>query len=227
MIPSTASLIRILLLSSHSLTRAGIRMLLESAAGLQVVGESGDGEEALHLAALEQPDIILLEPNLNHAENPRIITDLIAATERARLLLITPLYDPCDHIQYVQAGAMGVVTQQQSPSVLFKAIEKIHAGEIWLDRSLVASTLGRLFRGRDETRLNPEARKLASLSEREREIITLIGEGLKNLQIAQRLFISEVTVRHHLTAVYKKLCVSDRLELILYAYRNGLAQPPD
>jgi len=227
MTSSPSAPIRILLLTSHTLARAGFKLLLESVAGFKVVAESGEGNEALQLAGQVQPDIILMEPNLSGAEGPCIISNLLAETEHARVLLITSDCAPNQHVQYVQMGAMGVVTLQQAPAVLFKAIEKIQAGEIWLDRSLVANALGQMARGRGEVRFNPEARKIALLSAREREIITQIGEGLKNIQIAERLFISEVTVRHHLTSIYKKLCVSDRLELILYAYRNGLAQPPD
>jgi len=109
---------------------------------------------------------------------------------------------------------------------LLKAITKVYAGEIWFDRSMMGSVLSQMSRVGKGNNQDPEAVKMATLTEREREIITLIGEGLKNKQIADRLFISETTVRHHLTSIFAKLEVSDRLELIIYAFRHNLAQSP-
>jgi DNA-binding NarL/FixJ family response regulator len=216
-----------MLLNSHTLLRCGLKMLIESQPGFKVVAEAGECSEALALARQEQPDIILLEPNLVGATGTGIILELVGATAHARIILITEECDNQYYIQAVQKGAMGVINKQQQPTVLFKAIEKISAGEVWLDRSLVASALSQMTRGRSSMQVDPEARRISQISCREREIIAGIGEGLKNNQIADRLFISEVTVRHHLTSIFKKLGVSDRLELIIYAYRNGLAQPPD
>ena len=105
-----------------------------------------------------------------------------------------------------------------------KAIEKVHSGEVWLNRSMTASVLAGLVRGNGEIDL--EAAKIITLTKREREICTLIGEGLKNKQIAQRLFISEPTVRHHMTSVFTKLGVTDRFELIIYSFRYHLAKLP-
>jgi len=219
--------IRILLLDRFPLTRAGIRMLLDSRPEFKVVAEAGGGAEAIILAIQEQPDIILLEPNLIGTTGLEIISELLAGAACARIIVITDEFDTKNQIKIVQLGAMGMVTKQQTSEMLFKAIEKIHSGEIWFDRTLVATALMQMTRGRLGGKEDVEARKIASLSDREHMIITQIGEGLKNAQIAENLFISEVTVRHHLTSIYKKLCVSDRLELILYAYRNGLAQAPD
>jgi DNA-binding NarL/FixJ family response regulator len=223
----TAQPIRILLLNSHTLLRCGLKFLIESQAGFSVAGEAGERAEALTLARQLQPDIIILEPNLVGASGAEIIADLIGATSRSRIILLTDECDTQNYIPSVQMGAMGLINIQQQPNVLFKAIEKVNAGEVWLDRSLVASALSQMTRGRSAPQVDPESRKMSTLSYRERDIITAIGEGLKNIQIAERLFISEVTVRHHLTSIFKKLGVSDRLELIIYAYRNGLAQPPD
>jgi DNA-binding NarL/FixJ family response regulator len=120
---------------------------------------------------------------------------------------------------------MGLVLKDKATEVLIKAIERVHAGEVWLDRSLTASVLSELSLA--ETRKsNPEADKVATLTGREREIVELVSQGLKNKQIAERLFISEATVRNHLTSILSKLDLSDRFELALYAYRHHLAKPP-
>jgi len=133
------------------------------------------------------------------------------------------------HRQAVRLGAVGLVPKERDPEVLLEAITKVAAGEVWLDNLLVASVLSEMTRRpRSSTPLDPETIKMKSLTAREREIITLIGQGLKNQTIADRLCISEATVRHHLTSIYGKLTVGDRLELAIYAYRHGLVsfQPP-
>ncbi len=113
---------------------------------------------------------------------------------------------------------MGVVLKEQASDVLLRAIEKVHAGEVWLERTMIAHVLGQMTRRRSHPQLSPEEAKIATLTAREREVMALIGEGLKNSQIAQRLFISETTVRHHLTSTFGKIGVHDRLELVIYAY---------
>jgi len=119
-----------------------------------------------------------------------------------------------------------LVLKERSTEILLKAIEKVHAGEVWLERSMIAAVLSEMTRKNERKPTNPEAANIATLTPREREVITLIGEGLRNKQIAQRLFISETTVRHHLTSIFSKLHVSERLELVIYAYRHGLAKIP-
>ena len=118
-----------------------------------------------------------------------------------------------------------MISKNQSPEVLIKAIDKVNAGEVWLERSLIATVLSRLSRGQGTPRTDKETDNLNHLSEREKEVVRLIGQGLKNRKISQELCISETTVRHHLTSIYSKLGVSDRLELLVYAHRNGLVTP--
>ncbi len=217
--------IRILLIDRHALVRAGLRVLLESRSGLIVVGEASDSAEALTLAAKEDPDIILYESDEEHAESVDCIAELLAAARKARVVLVTGGRNTEVHHRAVRQGAIGIVFKDQPADVLFKAIEKIHAGEAWFDRTMVANVLTQFSRARNGP-ANPNAEKIATLSEREREIITLIGMGLKNKEIGERLYISEITVRHHLTSVFAKLGTADRLELVIYAYQNGLAQLP-
>jgi DNA-binding NarL/FixJ family response regulator len=141
-----------------------------------------------------------------------------------RVLVLTGSSDPEFHRRAVCLGAIGVLSKDKPADVLVKAIEKIHAGEAWLDRTMTATVLREMSpRNRKQ---DPEELKITSLTEREREVIKLVGEGLKNKQIAERLFISDITVHHHLTSIYSKLEVADRLELLIYAYRNGLAELP-
>jgi DNA-binding NarL/FixJ family response regulator len=129
-----------------------------------------------------------------------------------------------DHHTLVELGAHGLVLKHEQPEVLITAIKKVSAGEIWLDRSITAEALAQMIRRRRNE--DVELNKISTLTRREREIIALVGEALKNAMIAQRLFISEGTVRNHLSSVLGKLGLSDRFELAVYAFRHGLVRYP-
>jgi len=216
--------IKVLLVEDHVIVRAGLRMLLDSQPNITVVGEAANREEALALATREQPHIILLDLMLQTESSLSFLPDLITCSGRARVIMFTGVTEPEMHRRAVSLGAMGIVLKDQSASVLFKAIDRVHAGEIWIERSLMASVLAQL--ANPTANLDPEAAKIALLTPREREVIGLIGEGLKNKGIAERLFITETTARNHLASIFAKLGVVDRLELALYAYRHHLVPPP-
>lgn len=214
-----------MIVDDHLVVRAGLHMLIEDHPGMTVVAMASNRTEALDLSASAAPNLILLDLDLGGENALAFLAQLRETTPNARILVLTGLRDTDAHRQAVQLGAMGVVLKEHAPDVLIKAIEKVHAGEIWLDRP----TMGRMLRemsAREEKETDPEVAKIKSLTQREREVVALIAEGLKNKQIAQRLFISETTVTHHLSSVYSKLGVSDRLELVIYAFANKLAGKP-
>jgi len=218
--------IRILLVDDHAVVRAGLRLIIQSRTGMTIVGEAGNRDDALSLADSEHPDIILLDLDLGGESGMTLIADLIAAAGEARIVILTGLRDPEAHRQAVLLGAMGIVKKEKAAEVLISAIERVHAGEAWLDPSLMAGVLTEMTRSSRGRKTDPEADKIAALTNREREVIALVGEGIKSKEIAGRLFISETTVRHHLTSIFDKLGVADRVELLIYAYRHGLASPP-
>ena len=201
-------------------------MIIQSRAGMTIVGEAGNRDDALSLAASEHPNIILLDLDLGGDSGMNLITDLIAASSEARIIILTGVRDPEVHRQAVLLGAMGIVKKEKAAEVLITAIERVHLGEAWLDPSLVAGVLSEMTLSSKGRKIDPEAEKIAALTNREREVIALVGEGIKSREIAGRLFISETTVRHHLTSIFDKLGVADRVELLIYAYRHGLASPP-
>lgn len=224
--PGVAKLpIRIAIFDNHTLVRAGLRALIESQPGLVVVGEAGNLTDALEINTTLKPEIVLVDLNLPTESIADIIPSLIKAHEKARLILVTGLSNAQIHQQAVEEGVMGVVFKSQPPETLFKAIEKVHAGEVWLERSMIANVLSRLSRNHQPVSVSSEAESITQLSEREKQIIRLIGEGFKNKRISTQLCISETTVRHHLTSIYGKLGVSDRLELLVFAHRYGLVKP--
>jgi two-component system, NarL family, nitrate/nitrite response regulator NarL len=214
--------IRILIVDDHLVVRAGLHMLIENHPGMKVVAMASNRAEAMELSASADPNLILLDLDLGGENAVEFITLLRETAPNARILVLTGVRDTNAHRQAVQLGSMGIVLKEHAPDVLIKAIEKVHAGEIWLDRP----TMGRMLRemsARDEKVVDPEVVKIESLTQRELDVVALIAEGLKNKQIAQRLFISETTVTHHLSSIYSKLGVSDRLELVIYAFSHKLA----
>lgn len=218
--------IKLLLVDDHVVVRTALRMLIQSQPGLTMVGEAGDRSDALLLAERERPDIILLDLELDGESGLDFLPELLNASPEARIIILTGVRDTEAHHRAVSLGAMGVVRKDNALDVLVDAIERVHAGQAWLDPSLTARVLSGMSRPGRARQPDPEAAKIATLTEREREVLSIVGEGLKNKEIASRLFISEWTVRHHLTSIFDKLQVSDRVELILYAYRHNLAKPP-
>ncbi|MBM3130047.1 MAG: response regulator transcription factor [Chloroflexi bacterium] len=218
--------IRLVLLERHALVRAGLRALIERVPGLCIVGEAGQAADALAVVARAQPDVILFEPNATDDNECELIPQLLGSAAQARLLLITGSADARLHWRAVQLGAMGIVLKDEPIEILIKAITKVYAGEAWLDRSMMADVITRFSHGEKRSPPSPEQNRIASLSQRERQVIGLIGKGMKNKHIADQLSISEFTVRHHLTSIFTKLQVDDRLELIIFAYRHGLAVLP-
>jgi DNA-binding NarL/FixJ family response regulator len=217
--------IRVMVIEDHAVVRAGLRLLIESRLGLVVVGEAANHADALALTAREQPDIILLDLDLGAESGLDLLPELLAAAGQARVLILTGVRRVEEHRQAIRQGAMGLVLKEQAPEVLLKAIEKVHAGEVWIDRAVLASVLSEMTLG--HARLaTAEAPPIATLTEREREVIALVGEGLKNKQIGDRLSISETTVRHHLTSIFAKLGVESRLELVIFTHRHSLSPWP-
>ncbi|MBI5030802.1 MAG: response regulator transcription factor [Chloroflexi bacterium] len=223
---SVANRIRVLLIDHHALVRDGLRAFLESQQGLLVVGEADNAVDALVLTGSAQPDIILLEPDARDPQSLDIIPRLLFTTSTTKIILVTGLDDPEMHSRAIRLGAMGVILKEQPADVLIKAIRKVYDGEAWVSRNLMASVLTDIGRGRTVQNVNPEAVKIATLTQREREVIALLGQGLKPDHIAARLSISEVTVRHHVASILSKLGIADRMDLLIYAYRHGLADLP-
>lgn len=219
----TPETIRILIVDDHAIVRAGLRMLIDQNPTMKVVGVAGDRTEALALAASEQPNMIILDILLGEDDGLTFLPELREAAPNSRVLVLTGLRSSESQRRAIVSGAMGVVLKEHAAEVLIKAINKVHQGEVWLDRSLMGSVLDQITQSQE---VDPEQARIASLSARELQVIALIAEGLKNKQIGERLFISETTVTHHLSSIFSKLEVSDRLELVIYAFSRNLVKMP-
>jgi len=223
-VAADSGVIRILLVDDHAMVREGVRMLLEGQADLALVGEAWDRAGALGAIARERPDLVLLDLDLGAESGLDLLRELVASDPGTRVLVFTGVRDPEVHRRAMLLGALGVVPKEKAAAVLLAAIRKVHSGEAWVDRSMVASLLQEARQARRQE--DPEAPKLALLTGREREIIGLVAQGNGTRQIGSRLGIREKTVRNHLVSIYSKLDVSDRLELAIYAVRHGLATAP-
>jgi two-component system nitrate/nitrite response regulator NarL len=217
--------IRLLIIDDQLVVREGLRMLIENHPGIRVAAMASTRSEALEMIVRESFDLVILNLELAGQSALSFIPQLREAT-KARVLVLTGLGDSETHQKAVQLGAMGVVLKEDAADRLLKAIEKVYEGEVWLDRVAIGSLLWQMS-SRDKDSLDPQVKRISSLTDREREVIMLIAQGLKNKQIAARLFISQTTVTHHLSSIYSKLGVSDRLELVVYAFANKLAKVPE
>jgi len=218
--------IRIMIVDDHAVIRSGLRMLIEQDHTMTVVAMAGTPAEALKLAESEKPDIIVLDLILGEEDGLDFLPELTNVSDNSRVLVLTGVQTPESHRTAIRRGAMGIVLKQQAAELLLKAIKKVHEGEVWIDRSMMGSVLSDV-RSEKREQAHPEGSKISTLTPREREVISLVSQGLKNKVIGGRLFISETTVTHHLSSIYAKLGVSDRLELVVYAFANQLAKKPD
>jgi two-component system, NarL family, nitrate/nitrite response regulator NarL len=218
--------IRILIIDSNRLVRAGLRMLIENQPGFFVLAEADGCKEGLQFLDATPTQIILFNLDSNGGNQLDELPQLLGGSEMPRIILLTDALDPEIYGRAVSLGVRGVVGKTQNTDVLFKAIRAVHQGSIWLDRSMMANAIANLSREMKDSKPDPERPKISTLTDRELQVVSLVCLGLKNKQIATKLFISQATVRHHLTSIFNKLDLSDRLELILYAFRNRLAEPP-
>lgn len=222
-VPSTAKAkIRILLADDHAIVREGIKRILMAEPDLDVVGEAEDGVQAVELAKRVKPDVAILDismPRLNGIEATKQIREALPATH---ILALTMHEDDTYVFQLLKAGASGYVLKRAAATDLVQAIRAAHRGEAFLypsvAKAVVADYLKRLERGEDRDAYD-------GLTEREKEILTLIAEGATNQEIAQRLFISVKTVQTHRAHIMEKLNLHDRAKLVRYAIRKGLIEP--
>ncbi|HYK19535.1 MAG TPA: response regulator transcription factor [Pyrinomonadaceae bacterium] len=218
--------IRVMLINDQLVVREGLRMLLEKQGDINVVAMAKNRSEALEIARSQACDLIILDLELGGHIAFSLIPQLREAARDARVLLLTGLRDLETHQKAAELGAMGVVLKDNAADLLIKAVEKVYKGEAWFDRVTIGTLLWR-WSSQEKDLLDPQKEKIKSLTERELQVIALIAQGLKNRQIAERLFISPTTVTHRLSSIYTKLGVSDRLELMVYAFANKLAKMPE
>jgi len=215
--------IRIAIIDGHALFVEALSALFEKETGFTLIGHASDRLGALELAR-SRPDVILLEMCLDKENSLDFLPDLLRVADAASVVVVTGVTAEDSLVSAVKAGAAGIVLKTEPAGNLVKAIRKVHSGELWIRRSIMARAMRQVLHEDDPKPIDADEAKIATLTARELEVIAFLGQGLRNKQIGERLFISETTVRHHLTSIFNKLDVADRLELIIYAYQHGLAQ---
>jgi DNA-binding NarL/FixJ family response regulator len=217
--------IRVLLVEDHQTMLWGLQTLVDAERPrMEVAGTARTCPEALERAAQLAPDVILLDLDLGGVSMVDFLPELLASG-RSRALVLTAAHDTATLDQAIRRGARGILHKEVSAGQVIKAIEKIHRGELWFDAATMDRVFGQLLRARSNPQPAPAPH--ASLTARERAIVSAAVQhsGSGNHEVAQRLFISEHTLRNHLTSIYRKLNVNNRLEMYVYAIRHGLVQP--
>jgi DNA-binding NarL/FixJ family response regulator len=217
--------IRVLVADDQTLVRAGFRVLVESAPDLEVVGEAGDGVEAVELARRELPDVVLMDirmPVMDGLEATRRTIALDRA-EGIRVLVLTT-FDLDEYVyEALRAGASGFLLKDTPPADLLAAIRVVAAGDALLAPSVTRRLIAEFARRPEPSAVTPAA--LAALTDREREVLALVARGLSNAEIAELLVVSGATAKTHVSRVLAKLGARDRAQLVMLAYETGLVTP--
>jgi DNA-binding NarL/FixJ family response regulator len=221
---SSTKPIRILIADDHPIFRDGLKQLLSTEKDFEVVGEAGHGDDVLPAVEKLHPDILLLDLKMPGTHGLAVLQKMQAAQSATKVIVLTASEDKNEFVQAMKLGTSGIVLKQSATELLFKSIHKVYEGEIWLDSHTTAAVIRQFAAGEEfpSVPANGRARERLPLSQREREIVTLVAQGFKNKEMAEKMFISEQTVKNHLHNIFDKLGVSDRLELALYAIHRKL-----
>ncbi|MGD8997974.1 MAG: response regulator transcription factor [Anaerolineae bacterium] len=209
--------IRILVADDHAVVREGLRALIETEPGMKLIGEASDGVEAVRQARVLEPDVILLDLVMPRKDGIEAIHEIKQEKPVARILVLTSFAEDDKVFPAIKAGAQGYLLKDASPRELLRAIRDIHRGEPSMHPTVARKLMLELQRSSE---LPPTEEPL---TEREAEVLGLVARGLTNQEIADRLFVSERTVRAHVSNILSKLHLANRTQAALYALREGLA----
>lgn len=218
--PEPARTIRIAIADDHPIFRDGLRRLLESEPGFEVVGESADGVEAARMVAETRPDVLLLDVAMPRRDGLETLEVLGQDGGETKVILLTASIDSPDVLRAVRLGARGVVLKEAATRQLVEGIHRVMDGKYLIDSTIADDLAGAVRRA------EPPKSAQYGLTVRERDIVAAIVAGESNRDIAARLNISQQTVKHHLTSIFDKTGVSTRLELALLAIKQRLADGP-
>jgi DNA-binding NarL/FixJ family response regulator len=218
--------IRVVLADDQALLRAGLRALLDAEDDIEVVGEASDGAEAVELVRETGPDVVLMDIRMPGTDGLEATRRIVTAPELTgtRVVVLTT-FDLDEYVfEAVRIGASGFLVKDTEPAELVRAVRAVAGGDALLSPGVTRRLIGE-FANRSRGTNAPAAQELSRLTEREREIVALIGEGLSNDEIAERLVVSPATAKTHVSRAMVKLHVRDRAQLVVLAYESGLVRP--
>ena len=217
-------MIRVALVDDQALFRAGIRMLVDSQPDLEVVAEASDGREALAAVRASRPDVVLMDIRMPVMDGIAATSELLAdppqpGTQPPRIVMLTTFDLDEAAARAIRQGASGFLLKDADPEFLLAAIRTVHSGSA----VIAASATRELFERFTDAAARPVPPSYAELTEREREIFALAARGLSNAEIAAREYLSEATVKTHISRILTKLALRDRVQLVVFAFEHGLA----
>lgn len=209
--------IRILLADDHPIVLDGLEQLFRLEPDVEIVARCRDGEETLRALQVHRPDVVVLDLRMPRGDGLDVVRGIEAGGLLTRVVLLTAALEEDQLVEALRLGVGGVVLKEMAPQLLVEAVREVHAGRRWLDKGSMDRALGRLLQKEESRREAAE-----TLTPRELEIVRMVASGLRNRAIAEKLFISEGTVKIHLHNIYQKIGVDGRLELVVSAQRKGL-----
>ena len=225
---------RVVIADDENMFRTSLRQLLavppsvvrdmyavEVGSGFEVVGEAGGGQETVEIVRAADPDLLLLDVSMPRRSGLEVLRDLQRSDRQPHTIILSGTLDKLQLVTAIQLGARGVVRKDAATELLFEAMARVVAGASWVDQRLMSDLLD-VVRALPHPWCGAGGRQPFGLTRREREVVSLVGEGCNNREIAQRLAVSEETVKHHLTRIFDKVGAANRVELAFTAARHGL-----
>jgi DNA-binding NarL/FixJ family response regulator len=217
--------LRVLLVDDDPLVRTGLAMILGSAPDLVVVGQAGDGDEAVGAVRALAPDVVLMDIRMRRMDGITATAAVTALPDAPKVLVLTT-YDLDEYVfDALAAGAGGFLLKEGSPQEIIEAVRVVAKGEVMLSPSTTRKLVGHFVAARANPRRLRAQALLAELSGREREVVAAVAQGKSNADIAGQLFLSEATVKTHITRTFAKLDVTNRVQLTIFAYEAGMVTP--
>ncbi|TDV53573.1 LuxR family two component transcriptional regulator [Actinophytocola oryzae] len=217
--------LRVLLVDDDPLVRTGLAMILGSAPDIEVVGQAADGDEAVGQVRATRPDVVLMDIRMRRMDGIAATAAVAALPDPPKVLILTT-YDLDEYVfDALAAGAGGFLLKEGAPQEIMEAVRVVAKGEVMLSPGTTRKLVGHFVAARANPRRQRAVAKLAELSGREREVVTAVAQGKSNADIAGELFLSEATVKTHITRTFAKLDVTNRVQLTIFAYESGIVAP--
>ncbi|WP_188193031.1 response regulator [Nonomuraea sp. SYSU D8015] len=213
--------IRIVIADDQAMVRAGLRMVVDSDPGMEVVGEAADGREAIAVARRTRPDIVLMDISMPRLDGLSAAKELLDAPAPPKIITLTTFDTDENLYAALRAGTSGFLLKVSPPEQLLEAIRVVHAGDALLDPAVTSRVIA-TFAGRADPTPSP---MLTELTPRELEVLRLLARGLTNAEIAGELYVGEATVKTHVARVLMKLSLRDRAQAVVFAYESGVVRP--